>query len=192
MKNLFILSALSLSLISCGVGASSDSKETTATETKAVVALSVDSLLSGAEANVGKEIVFEGVCTHACRHGATKIFLMGSDDSKVIRVQAGELGSFDTKAVNSKVKVTGILEEQRIDEAYLQNWESQLEKHAEENHGDGEAGCSTEKKARGESGNSTDARIADFRKRIEERKAQSGKDYLSFYFVTAKAYEILK
>ncbi len=193
MKNLFILSALALSLVSCGGNATSSkgNADSTKTSVAQVVTITIDSLLNSAEANVGKEMVVEGVCTHACRHGATKIFLMGSDHSKVIRVQAGDLGSFDTKAVNSKVKVVGTLEEQRIDEAYLQNWESQLKEHAEEQHGDGEAGCSTEKSARGEKGNTTETRIADFRKRIAERKAESGKDYLSFYFVTAKSYEIL-
>ena len=59
-------------------------------------------------------------------------------------------------------------------------------------HGTGEAGCSTEKKARGETGNTTEERIADFRKKIAERKAKTGKDYLSFYFVEAESYKILE
>ena len=54
------------------------------------------------------------------------MFMMGSDDTKTIRVEAGELGSFDTKCVNSMVEVTGKLVEQRVDEAYLQKWEAQL------------------------------------------------------------------
>ena len=51
---------------------------------------------------------------------------------------------------------------------------------------------STEKKARGETGNTTEERIADFRKKIAERKAKTGKDYLSFYFVEAESYKILE
>ena len=58
---------------------------------------------------------------------------MGSDDTQAIRVEAGTLGAFDPKCVNSIVRVTGTLKEQRIDEAYLQNWEAQLKAQAAEN-----------------------------------------------------------
>ena len=132
----------------------------------------------------------EGVCTHTCKHGARKIFLMGSDDTQVIRVEAGTLGAFDPKCVNSIVRVTGTLKEQRIDEAYLQNWEAQLKAQAAEKHGDGEAGCDSEKKARGETASTPEARIADFRAKIADRKANSGKEYLSFYFMEANSYEV--
>ena len=51
---------------------------------------------------------------------------MGSDDTKTIRVEAGTLGSFDNKCINAIVTVTGTLKQQRVDEAYLQNWEAKL------------------------------------------------------------------
>ena len=53
-----------------------------------------------------------------------------------------------------------------------------------------EAGCDAEKAARQETGNSVQERIADFRARIAARKAAEGKEYLSFYYVTASSYEI--
>ena len=62
-----------------------------------------------------------------------------------------------------------------------------------EQHGEGEAGCSAEQQARGESlSGSVGKRIADFRARIAERKAEEGKDYLSFYHVEGASYEVLK
>jgi hypothetical protein bacD2_10147 len=152
--------------------------------------LEIDSLLANAESLAGQEVTIEGVCTHTCKHGAKKIFLMGSDDTHVIRVEAGTLGAFDPKCVNSIVRVTGTLKEQRIDEAYLQNWEAQLKAQAAEKHGTGEAGCDSEKKARGETANSPEARIADFRAKIADRKAETGKEYLSFYFMEADSYEV--
>ncbi|MCI1646950.1 MAG: hypothetical protein LKI39_10550 [Bacteroides sp.] len=153
-------------------------------------AMEIDSLLTNADALAGKEVTIEGVCTHTCKHGATKIFLMGSDDTQTIRVEAGKLGSFSSKCVNAIVRVTGVLKEQRVDEAYLQNWEAQLKAQAQEKHGDGEAGCDSEKKARGEQANTPEGRIADFRAKIADRKAKTGKDYLSFYYVEADSYEI--
>ena len=114
----------------------------------------------------------------------------GSDDTKTIRVEAGPLGSFDTKCINAIVTVTGTLKEQRVDEAYLQNWESKLKAQTEKSHGETAAGCDSEKKARGETANTPEARIADFRAKIAERKAATGKDYLSFYYMEASSYEI--
>lgn len=174
---------------SCGNKQQKSISETT-TEQTASSALEVDSLLARAESFVGQEVTIEGVCTHACKHGAKKIFLMGSDDTQVIRVEAGALGAFDPTCVNSIVRITGTLKEQRIDEAYLQNWEAQLHAQTAEKHGAGEAGCNSEKKARGETANSPEARIADFRTKIADRKAETGKEYLSFYYLEAISYEV--
>ena len=65
-----------------------------------------------------------------------------------------------------------------------------LKAQAAEKHGTGEAGCDSEKKARGETANSPEARIADFRAKIADRKAETGKEYLSFYFMEANSYEV--
>ena len=157
---------------SCGNKQQKSASEVT-TEQSASSALEIDSLLANAENLAGQEVTIEGVCTHTCKHGAKKIFLMGSDDTQVIRVEAGTLGAFDPKCVNSIVRVTGTLKAQ-----------------AAEKHGTGEAGCDSEKKARGETANSPEARIADFRAKIADRKAETGKEYLSFYFMEANSYEV--
>ena len=54
----------------------------------------------------------------------------------------------------------------------------------------GEGGCDTEKNARGETANTEEGRIADFRTKIAAEKAATGKEYLSFYHVVAESYEI--
>ena len=182
-----VLTAASI-FTSCG-NKSQKAAEETVTEA-AVQGMEIDSLLANAESLAGQEVTIQGVCTHTCKHGAKKIFLMGSDDTQTIRVEAGVLGQFDPKCVNSIVSVTGKLIEQRIDEAYLQNWEKQLKAQAAEKHGNGEAGCDSEKKARGETASSPEARIADFRQKIADRKEKTGKEYLSFYYVEATGYEV--
>lgn len=154
-------------------------------------AMPIDSLLARAGSLAGQEVTIEGVCTHTCKHGATKIFLMGTDDTQTIRVEAGELGSFDTKCVHKPVRVTGRLMEQRLDEAYLQRWEERLKDNTELQHGTTSAGCESEKNARGETANTPEQRIADFRSRIARRQAEEGKPYLSFYYVVASHYDIL-
>lgn len=183
--------AIVVFLGSCrGGNASKKSQDTPSAAAVQPGVLEVDDLLATADSLVGMTVTFEGVCTHTCKHGARKIFLMGSDDTRVIRVESGDLGHFDPQCVNRVVRVTGRLDEQRVDEAYLVRWEAQAQAGTGETHGTTEAGCSTEKAARGETGNSVKERIADFRARIAARQAAEGKSYLSFYFVTASSYAI--
>lgn len=178
--------AACLVMVSCG----GNKKQQNAEET--VAALSIDDVLAKAPELIDQSVVIEGVCTHTCSHGAKKMFLVGSDDTKTIRIEAGELGAFDTKVVNNIVTVKGIIKEERIDEAYLQDWETRLKNQTEEKHGneEGEGGCDTEKNARGETANTTEGRIADFRAKIAAEKEATGKEYLSFYHVVAESYEI--
>ena len=72
------------------------------------------------------------------------------------------------------------------------DWENRLKSQTEEKHGngEGEGGCDTEKNARGETANSAEGRIADFRAKIAAEKEATGKEYLSFYHVVADSYEI--
>lgn len=152
----------------------------------------VDDVLKDAETLNGKEVEIEGICTHICKHGGKKIFLMGSDDTKTIRIEAGrEFGNFKPETVNNVVRVKGKLVEDRIDEAYLTQWEEKIKAQTEEKHGTTEAGCSSEQKARGETpANSAGDRIDNFRKRIAERSEKEGKNYLSFYHIDAIQYNI--
>lgn len=187
-----IIAAAALFTASCG--GNSNNKKQAAQTAQAQTALEVDNLLSGAETLTGKQVTVEGVCTHICRHGGRKIFLMGTDDTQVIRIEAGDgIGAFKPECVNNLVRVTGTLVEDRIDEAYLAEWEQEVKDQLAEQHGEGEAGCSAEQQARGESvASSVGQRIADFRTRIADRKAREGKEYLSFYHMDGGSYEILE
>lgn len=179
-----------LALAACGGNTSGRAKAQDQAQTRSTAVLEIDELLAAADSLAGQTVTIEGVCTHTCKHGARKIFLMGSDDTQTIRVESGELGSFDPQCVNRVVRVTGRVDEERIDEAYLARWEAQVKAQTAEKHGTTEAGCATEKAARQETGNTVEERIADFRTRIAARKAAEGKEYLSFYYVTATSYEI--
>ncbi len=177
--NKLMLSATAFLLLLAGVGCGNRTTKAesavAAAEAAVGEALQIDDLLAGADSLAGKEVWIEGVCTHACKHGARKIFLMGR--------------KFDPQCVGSIVRVKGILREQRVDEDYLRSWEEQVRTQAGEQHGTTAAGCDSEKKARGETAATVEGRIADFRRKIAERNAAEGKPYLSFYFVEAQSYE---
>lgn len=183
--------AAALMMVACGNNQNNKAAEEQAEVAQAVM---IDQVLAEGEALADQLIEIEGVCTHICSHSASKIFLLGENEGKTIRVEAAELGSFDQKCVNSIVKVKGILHEERIDEAYLLAWEERIANKTEEKHGegDGEGGCDTEKAARSETANTSVERIADFRTKIAARKEADGKEYLSFYYVEAKEYEIVE
>lgn len=148
MKIKFMVAATLMAALvtTTSCGNSNKQSQSEKTEQAAPAALSIDNLLVHADSLANKEVTIEGICTHTCKHGATKIFLMGSDDTKTIRVEAGPLGSFDTKCINAIVTVIGTLKEQRVDEAYLQNWEAKLKAQTEKSHGETAAGCDSEKK----------------------------------------------
>lgn len=189
---LMMFFAAATMLVACGGNNSKKAADNTAETAQAATAMEIDDVLAEADTLVGQEVVIEGICTHICKHGGTKIFMMGSDDTKTLRIEAAKLGSFDQRCVNSIVKVKGILREERIDEAYLQRWEATVAAQTAKRHGETEAGCDTEKAARGETGNTVAERIADFRTKIAARKAAVDKEYLSFYFVEALSYEVVE
>jgi hypothetical protein len=99
MKIKFMVAATLMAALvtTTSCGNSNKQSQSEKTEQAAPAALSIDNLLVHADSLANKEVTIEGICTHTCKHGATKIFLMGSDDTKTIRVEAGPLGSFDTK-----------------------------------------------------------------------------------------------
>lgn len=167
---------------------------TTQQKTSQSQVLEVDDILARSDSLTGKTFTTEAICTHVCSHGGGKIFLMGSDDTKTIRVEAGKkIGSFKPETVNHLVRVTGKLVEQRIDEAYLTEWEAQVKAQTAEKHGTTEQGCASEQKARGEApADSIEERIANFRQRIADRQAKEGKNYLSFYYIEGNTYEIVE
>ena len=187
--SLTLLLCMTLGLASCGDD-SNKSKEQASAEEVTTAALEVDQVLADPDSLVGDTIEIEGICTHICKHGGGKIFLMGSDDTKTLRIEAGEpIGSFPQETVNSIVRVTGVLVEDRIDEDYLAQWEAQIADQAKEAQGEG--GCAADMKANAEAAtNSVLERIANFRTRIAERTEREGKPYVSLYHMEGLSYEI--
>lgn len=179
---------LSLAISACSTSTSTSTQEET------TAAIDIDSILTNGDAMMGKTLTIEGFCTHTCRHGGKKMFLMGSDNSQMLRVEAGkdwERG-FAGNCIKNWVRVTGELFETRMDEAYLQNWEKQMaEQAAKTPTGEEEEHCDTESKAQQEVGDTYQEKVANYRKRIAERKEKEGKEYLSFYYFVADEYNVI-
>ena len=78
-----------------------------------------------------------------------------------------------------------------VDEATIQRMEEQYKNQSGEKHGDGEAGCESEKKAAGQADiNTFEGRIQNFRERLAKAK-EAGKDYFVMsYHINTTSYEI--
>ena len=201
-KSLFFATFLTfaLALVSCG----GNSQKTTDIPDD-ITAVSVDEVLAAPDAMVGDTIVIEGVCSHLCRHGGRKAFVAGSADSLMLRCEAYPIMGqpFPKSTVHHPIQVTGILREQRIDEAAVVEMEKQnaerLEYIAREQGEEsaeiasrGESGCDTERAAQGQKDLTTfNDRMADYRARIAARQEKEGKPYLSFYYLDAISYKTL-
>lgn len=186
LKSLLIIIAI-LACVSgftaCNSGSSS--------ENSAATAVSVDSLMNYIASLTGDTVEVEGLCSHICRHGGRKAFLQGIDSTLMLRCEAtAEMGgAFAPDCPGKTLIVKGIVCENRIGEAELVQMEAAQAKadSAVQAH----QACATEKKAQGQDSCSTfEARMADYRAKIEARKAAEGKDYLSYYYLEALSYSI--
>ncbi len=156
-------------------------------------AVTLQTLLQDGSQYVGKTVTFSGKAIHVCSRSGMKLFMEVPGTEQTFRVNSTrELGKFPRTCNNNQVEITGTVEESRIDEAFLKNWEAQIKAHTDEHHGEGEEGCEAENSATKATGNTTAKRIAGFRKRIAERNEKEGKNYLSFYHVKAINYHIVK
>lgn len=101
---------------------------------------SIDEVYAQADSLVEDTICFEGICAHLCKHGGRKAFLMGSDESRILRVEGAKMGNFAPECINNLVRVRGILHAIEVVPEVCESTDGLK-------HGEGENGCETEKKA---------------------------------------------
>ena len=156
---------------------------------------------------VGKEVQISGLVNHTCKHGGKRMFIIDEKTEQTVKIEAGEnIASFDAELEGSIVSVTGIINELIIDEAYLLEWEAEIEEEMsksseneegehvegeEHEHPEGEehehtGGGLGEKADMGEHISGLE-KIENFRTQIKE----SGKDHLSFYSIECLSFEVI-
>ncbi len=82
---------------------------------------------------VGDKVSVEGLCVHVCSHSGKKMFISGATPDNRLQIFTGDnIPSFDKKYEGSKVIVTGLLEEEKIDMAYINEWLAEIEKESSE------------------------------------------------------------
>jgi len=133
IKKFLFLSAIVAIFAACGEESDTNTTSNdTATVEVVKNAEATEILMSNFDAKagefVGKEVKVSGIVDHVCKHGGKKILLVDGDNS--IHVFNDE--RYDEALSGSKITVVGVVEEERIDSAYL----AERLKHEEGSHGD--------------------------------------------------------
>lgn len=184
--------ALLIITVSCESSADK-AKTSTAIEEIAdeeIVAVNLSDFDAKAESLIGKQVVFTGIIDHVCKHGGQKMFIVNENADARVKVVPGEnMAAFNTELEGETVKVIGVIDEFRIDEDYLREWEEEVlaglgpeegEKAEKVHMGDGEG-------EHHESEENPDLKkINNYRAEI----AESEKDYISFFSVVCVDYEV--
>jgi len=181
-KNSFIAVISLIFAYACTQG----TRESAEKQLSDTVKLTVASFLTAAPNYVNKPVQILGTVSHTCKHGGKRMFLVDENDSISVEITTGpDIAKFDEALIGSRLRVFGILKEERIDEKYLSEWENEILK-PQPNHNVG-----VHTGAKGHVDQTSQDKLDQIAAYREEIK-KSGKDHLSFYSVEAINFEELK
>jgi hypothetical protein len=161
-----------------------------------VVELTINEFKERAEEFAGDTVLVKGLVNHACRHSGKRMFIVDPETSEGLRVDAGKIvAGFDNSLEGSMVLVTGVVMERRIDEAYLNEWESEVHEecaaeqaYAESEMEDAEAEAETDEETEEDDPAEDLDRIAKLRQQVLE----SEKGYISFFHLECISYDVIQ
>lgn len=185
----FALIALMLITVSC----ENSNQKASNTEVEVAVveeAIPLDLADFSAKAGdlVGKQVELYGMIDHVCKHGGQKMFLVNEDGEARIKIVTGEnMAAFNTELEGESLNVIGIVDELRIDEEYLKEWEEEILAGLEGDDGEKGEKVHMGEHQESESGENPElVQINNYRTKI----AESGKSYISFFSVICVDYEV--
>ena len=140
---------------------------------------------------VGKTIQLTGTVEHVCMHGGQRMFLVDNEsESRVKVVTSDNVAAFNTELIGDQLLVTGVVDEMRIDEAYLLDWEAEIkagEMQADDKGEGAHLGGNVEKGGEGAEPNEEMQKVNNLREQLK----QSGKEYLAFYSLACTQFEVI-
>ena len=194
-KIISLLFAMSL-LFSCG----QQTKKSDLVSQQEVLPLSVGDFLSDAGPFTDQTVKINGTVVHVCRHGGQRLFIVGEDGEKRIRITTGEdIPEFDVELEGVMIEVTGVVKELIIDETYLAEWEVEVTEGSKHDRGEGHEGGVGHGDDHGESAGEeaveAEEQMTQQLARIQELRdeiAESGKDHLSDYWIETIEYKVIE
>ena len=132
IKKFLLIGAVVLFFAACGNDSDNDGQPndtTDITTLEEIAEIALADFESKAGNFVNKEVKISGIVDHLCKHSGKKILLVDGDNS--LHVFSDE--RYDEALSGSQVSIIGLVEEEKIDEAYLTEWWN----HAQGSHGEG-------------------------------------------------------
>ena len=154
--------------------------------------IEVEEYLADPEQYIGKELVLTGTVVHVCKNDGKKLFIIGKNPEKRVKFTTGkDMPSFDIKWEGSKIEICGIVKEQRINEAMLDDMEKKAKESPEPEH---KAEEEHEKHEHEEGDDHHHSSKEDQLKNIQklrEKIKKSEKGYISSFSLECSKYKLL-
>lgn len=186
IKKLFLFAMSAVLFAACNNAPQQSDEQAAEAEAQEIVMMTSTDFHTHPEDYVGKSVVIEGTAVHVCKHGGKRMFIIGDEsEENRIQIKAGNnIDAFEVEMEGSDVLVKGVMDELRIDEAYLTEWENELKADNPE---------SEMKIHKGEEGHEHDEgdpnaefeQIDAYRDQMKDK----GVDHLSFYSIIADEYK---
>ena len=186
LKKMSLLLMALLLVASCsGEKPAEEATAENAAATDEVAHMTIGQFMAEGENYEGKLVEVEGTVDHVCAHSGKRMFIVGENPEDRVKIEAGDVGTFDMALQGSKVKVVAMGTVMKMDSAYLDNWASEVSAE------DSPENCTEEQKEMSKGGEEHDTAMAQI---IELRRqlAESEKGYLAFCSLEAKSFKEVK
>lgn len=147
--------------------------------------ITVENLMASIDNYIDKDLIVSGTVSHVCAHGGKRLFLIGENPDIAIKVIPNdEIGVFTKDIEGSLINIYGKVKELRIDDAYITDMEKEMSAGVESEaaHDGNHSGTETE----GGIDSTQIQKIAEMRQQV----AESGKGYISQYWIEATKFEV--
>jgi hypothetical protein len=152
------------------------------------VQLTIAEFNEDGEAYEGKMVEIVGTVDHVCKHSGKRMFIHGENPEDRVKIEAGDVGTFDMGLQGSKVKVVAVGTVMKMDNAYLDNWAKEV------GGADSLENCSEEQKelSKGQDDHEEHQSALDQINGLRQELADSGREYLAFCSLEAKSFQEIK
>ncbi|MFC2107469.1 hypothetical protein ACFLRY_03940 [Bacteroidota bacterium] len=134
-KVLFIALAM-IAMVACNNTQQQANTENTEEEQVAeAIIITPENFQDVAADYIGQEVRMEGTIVHVCKHGGKKLFIMGTDPEKRIKINApDDMAAFQPELEGNYIAVIGIVEEIEVEEPEMEEGEVHEEDAEHENY----------------------------------------------------------
>lgn len=171
--------------------------------------MTVDQLYSSIADMVDSTVIVSGEVDHVCKHGGTKMVIFNPETEKSIHINAGASGNFRADEVKDQdVVVYGKVEEEVVDEAYIDEMQAKLDEEIakgnidvdnteeadvakEAEHKEGEEAAPDNDEKHKQAFAARQKQIDNLRAKLAKLK-EEGKDHISYYSVNCDSYKVIE